>query len=1033
MKSFKLLFFFVFLVLLLPSLVSASVSQDDLLDGLVSYWKFDETSGSTATDSHGENDGDVTGATWTSSGKINNGLSFGSGDYVRFEDEDLKGLSSFSISLWIKPEILNNNNANIITNWQTTGNQRGYIFSLNQGKPQVLLSGDGTFNSDYTTISSNTISDDKYYHLVMTFSGGTATKIYVDGVLDGENTANVPNSVFSSNEPVQINGRQTQDYVNGNIDEIAIWNRALSSDEVSALYDIQKDGLESGSYPFEAEADVNVNDSLRVKDFRTNDFIDSFSVELVSFNETLNYNTTNGTIAIGIDSDDGRLWNITFSSEEANGYFNRTYFDYNFSLNGSLVGVLGQFFVNASNVWTGEGLDSFYISDDFLESNVDVLEVRRNNGFLFNVSLDSDVNTTFFEEDQHNISVVYDHDNRFVDNITGTMICGVSGCSVDNTEYLFLDNVLVFNIEVSQCEGYCQAILSSDDFVGGSQNLFYHSSGGVIRGNLGLDLDFFSDSVSLTFSSVESGRYFDNTISQPLINFSGYTVGLWQSELSFNANSLITESNVEDFNITIGDVTKNSNDVFFISSGTHEVVFSKAGWYNKNFNVSVNPLEVKTSTLEDVYDNKLNITVEEAVTGDPINNFTGWVSNEENNYNQSFSTTTGSLEINLLQGLNYTVYIDATGYALDNNKETILINQTSQQLTFELFETNSIDLVIRDDLTKEIINDRTITFELISDLASYNFTSTDGTFNLTLLMPETYTLRYKADGYRETFFNFQIQNRTYNQQDLYMVLTNASEPVIVTIIDEAAKVVEGALVKLQKYDLSTNTYLTTEIRETDFAGEVIFNVRKNEEFYKFVIERDGVLIRTTNPSYISANTLNIQVFLDETIGGEIISLYGISSTIFYNNETGNFRVDYNDPSNIGSQYCLKIETIGRSINLLDVSCSTSPSGSILIPVDVEENRIYQATFYLNVNPDQNLNQFILDMNEPYDMGNAGLVAQVLMTLLFAFSFMYSPAMGLIMAPLSLLFGRILQINSLPWDVIVPLMIIGGVIAYLIQK
>ena len=252
MNKFRFfVFLFVFFVLVVggAGLASASVDFNSLNSATVAYYTFDENTGTTAFDSTpNEYDGTITGATWTT-GKINSGLSFDSGQYVRFEDEDLKGLSSFSISLWIKPEILNNNNANIITNWQTSGNQRGYIFSLNQGRPQVLLSDDGTFNGDYTTISSNTISNNKYYHLVMTFSGGTATRIYVDGVLDGENTANVPNSIFSPNELVQINGRQTRDYVNGNIDEVAIFDRALTSDEVSFLYAEGSPG-EAQQYPF---------------------------------------------------------------------------------------------------------------------------------------------------------------------------------------------------------------------------------------------------------------------------------------------------------------------------------------------------------------------------------------------------------------------------------------------------------------------------------------------------------------------------------------------------------------------------------------------------------------------------------------------------------------------------------------------------------------------------------------------------------------------------------------------------------------
>src|SRR3989344_5147390 len=76
-------FLFVFFVLIdsfifsIPTTASADISS-----GLVGYWKLDETSGTTATDSAGTNNGAVTGAIWTT-GKLNNALSFnGTSNYV---------------------------------------------------------------------------------------------------------------------------------------------------------------------------------------------------------------------------------------------------------------------------------------------------------------------------------------------------------------------------------------------------------------------------------------------------------------------------------------------------------------------------------------------------------------------------------------------------------------------------------------------------------------------------------------------------------------------------------------------------------------------------------------------------------------------------------------------------------------------------------------------------------------------------------------------------------------------------------------
>ena len=93
---------FLFIVFLLVFAFS-SFAYSDLRTDLVSYWKFDETSGTTASDSVGSNDGTVSGATWVS-GKINNGLSFdGNNDYVEVPDSitlDITTNNAMTFNFW---------------------------------------------------------------------------------------------------------------------------------------------------------------------------------------------------------------------------------------------------------------------------------------------------------------------------------------------------------------------------------------------------------------------------------------------------------------------------------------------------------------------------------------------------------------------------------------------------------------------------------------------------------------------------------------------------------------------------------------------------------------------------------------------------------------------------------------------------------------------------------------------------------------------------------------------------------------------
>ena len=76
-----------------------------LIDNLVSFWSFEETSGGTAVDSHGSNNGTYNGNLPDAvAGKPGNGQDFdGTGDYVQISDSASIDIPNLSIQAWIKP------------------------------------------------------------------------------------------------------------------------------------------------------------------------------------------------------------------------------------------------------------------------------------------------------------------------------------------------------------------------------------------------------------------------------------------------------------------------------------------------------------------------------------------------------------------------------------------------------------------------------------------------------------------------------------------------------------------------------------------------------------------------------------------------------------------------------------------------------------------------------------------------------------------------------------------------------------------
>lgn len=218
--------------------------------GLVGYWSFDgddmDWSATTAEviDRSGQgNNGDATNMTSASVdiGRVGQALEFdGSEDYVNagdpVDDSLDMGIADFSVSAWIKTSssakeyILDKRSGGY-----TTGG-RGFSFGISTSL--ICGIGDGTnYLSDSTSIGTDPINDGKWHHVVAIFDKSDVVKGYIDGVYQKEVSVSSVGDVNNSEN--FIIGKKSYadiDFFNGSIDEVAVFNRALSADEISALY-----------------------------------------------------------------------------------------------------------------------------------------------------------------------------------------------------------------------------------------------------------------------------------------------------------------------------------------------------------------------------------------------------------------------------------------------------------------------------------------------------------------------------------------------------------------------------------------------------------------------------------------------------------------------------------------------------------------------------------------------------------------------------------------------------------------------------
>ncbi|KKM96635.1 hypothetical protein LCGC14_1176100, partial [marine sediment metagenome] len=200
---------------------------------LVACYKLDGLSGD-VIDSQGDNNGTNSGATRGATGILNFSFDFESddSDFVNLTDMDeLSGVDEFSVSLWVNPEVMQTTDV-LITQGTSTEIDSAFLLRVfASGLVDLIIWNTGGTPSQ---INNLVVVAGEWSHIVASYNG-TNTTLYVNntisaiGVLTG-NIRNSPQNVTLGSWNNNVN------FYDGLMDEVFIWNRSLSSSEVSDLF-----------------------------------------------------------------------------------------------------------------------------------------------------------------------------------------------------------------------------------------------------------------------------------------------------------------------------------------------------------------------------------------------------------------------------------------------------------------------------------------------------------------------------------------------------------------------------------------------------------------------------------------------------------------------------------------------------------------------------------------------------------------------------------------------------------------------------
>jgi Concanavalin A-like lectin/glucanases superfamily len=208
----------------------------EITSGLVAFYMFDETSGTSAADSSGNNHtATLVGGATFGAGLQNNAVTLsGNSQYVSLPAGIVSGLSSFSITAWVK--LASSPAWNRIFDF---GNDTTtYMFFTPNDSSTMRFSITTAGATMEQQINTTSLPTGTWQHVAVTLAGGVGS-VYVQGAEVAQNTAFTlsPSSLGSTTHNWLGRSEFAVDpYLNGQLDNVRIYSRALSAGEVQALY-----------------------------------------------------------------------------------------------------------------------------------------------------------------------------------------------------------------------------------------------------------------------------------------------------------------------------------------------------------------------------------------------------------------------------------------------------------------------------------------------------------------------------------------------------------------------------------------------------------------------------------------------------------------------------------------------------------------------------------------------------------------------------------------------------------------------------
>ncbi|RJP56591.1 MAG: LamG domain-containing protein [Candidatus Auribacter fodinae] len=228
----------IFIFLILCSKIYAS----QVTDGLIAYYQFNGDASSSIQDSYGNNDGSFIGSPtnpYTEDNFKESLLLNGTNQYFRVEDNlNLDFSTALTIICWVKPTTLSSGRA-FVSKW-TSGDGQNRNYGISDYNGAVSADINTNINGVNTLYLNSALAANIWQQVAMTYDAAsqTLTAYLNNSAYSFSTSSTVQGSLYNGNSPLLVGALLPAGwYYSGYIDEVKLFNRALSSPEILQEYD----------------------------------------------------------------------------------------------------------------------------------------------------------------------------------------------------------------------------------------------------------------------------------------------------------------------------------------------------------------------------------------------------------------------------------------------------------------------------------------------------------------------------------------------------------------------------------------------------------------------------------------------------------------------------------------------------------------------------------------------------------------------------------------------------------------------------